>query len=120
MPFTVLSWNVENFEGFNDPRSNNIAGFIRNHNPDVISIYELKDSHGGFLFAQNEFPGFFTPSSLRVKTTKKSWIMVNPATFDHVTVTQQHKFRNRQPLSSPGCVGNAYAGSYAYECAISS
>jgi len=109
MPFTVLSWNVEHFDGFNDPRSNNIAGFIRNHNPDVISIYELENSHGGFLFAQNEFPGFFTFIT-EGQNNQELLIMVNPATFDHITVTQQHKFRIGNPFLRPGALATLTQG----------
>jgi len=60
MAFTVFSWNVEHFDGLTDARANDIAGFIQQHNPDLIAIYELEDSHSGFLFAHAHFQGFFT------------------------------------------------------------
>ena len=109
MPFTVLSWNVEHFDGLNDPRSNDIADFIRNFNPDVIAIYELKDSHGGFLFAQDEFPGFFTFIT-EGQNNQELLVLVNPANFDHVTVTQQHKFRIGNPFLRPGALATLTQG----------
>ena len=103
MPFTVLSWNVEHFDGQGDPRSNDIAAFIQGHNPDLIAIYELENSHGGFLFAENRFPGFYTFIT-EGQNNQEVLILANPASFDHVTVTQQHKFRIGNPYLRPGAL----------------
>ncbi len=92
MAFTVVSWNIEHFDGLSDARANDIAGFIQQHNPDLIAIYELEDSHSGFLFAHAHFQGFFTFIT-EGQNNQEILILANPARFDHVTVTQQHKFR---------------------------
>lgn len=103
MSFTVVSWNVEHFNGFSDVRANDIARLIQPHNPDLIAIYELEDSHSGFLFAQNHFQGFFTFIT-EGQNNQEILILANPAHFDHVTVTQQHKFRIGNPFLRPGAL----------------
>lgn len=103
MSFTVLSWNVEHFDGMGDARAMHIASFIQNHNPDVIAIYELENSHGGFLFAHSFFPGLFTFIT-EGQNNQELLILVNPARFDHVVVTQQHKFRVGNPFLRPGAL----------------
>ncbi len=103
MSFTLLSWNVEHFDGVTDTRAMDIANFIQSHNPDLIVIYELEDSHGGFLFAQSFFPGFFTFIT-EGQNNQEILILANPSSFDHVTVTQQHKFRIGNPFLRPGAL----------------
>jgi hypothetical protein len=103
MAFTVLSWNVEHFDGLSDTRANNIAGFIQQHNPDLIAIYELEDSHSGFLFAHAHFQGFITFIT-EGQNNQEILILVNSARFDHITVTQQHKFRIGNPFLRPGAL----------------
>lgn len=103
MAFTVLSWNVEHFDGLPDARANHVAAFIQQHNPDVIAIYELEDSHGGFLFAHAHFPGFLTFIT-EGQNNQEILVLANPAQFDHVTVTQQHRFRIGNPYLRPGAL----------------
>ncbi|MGD8323388.1 MAG: endonuclease/exonuclease/phosphatase family protein [Gammaproteobacteria bacterium] len=109
MAFTVLSWNVEHFHGLGDPRSDTIAAFIRDHDADLIAIYELESSHGGFLFAQDQFPGFFTFIT-EGQNNQEVLIMANPAVFEHLTVTQQHKFRIGNPYLRPGALATVTQG----------
>ena len=103
MAFTVLSWNVEHFKGLSDARANDIAGFIQQYASDVIAIYELEDSHGGFLFAQTHFQGFFTFIT-EGQNNQEILILVNPHRFDHITVTQQHIFKIGNPYLRPGAL----------------
>ena len=103
MAFTVFSWNVEHFDGLSDARANDIAGFIQQHNPDLIAIYELEDSHGGFLFAHAHFQGFFTFIT-EGQNNQEILILANSAQFDHISVTQQHKFRIGNPFLRPGAL----------------
>jgi hypothetical protein len=103
MAFTVFSWNVEHFKGLSDARANDIANFIQQHDPDLIAIYELEDSHSGFLFAQANFQGFFTFIT-EGQNNQEILILVDPSQFDHITITQQHKFRIGNPFLRPGAL----------------
>lgn len=109
MAFTVLSWNVEHFDGQFDNRAADIAAFIKNFNPDLIAIYELENSHGGFLFARAQFPGFFTFIT-EGQNNQEILILANPAAFDHVTLTQQHKLRIGNPYLRPGALATVTQG----------
>lgn len=103
MSFTVLSWNVEHFKGASDDHADDIAGFIKQYTPDVIAIYELEDSHGGFIFAQthfNEFLTFITEG----QNNQEILILIKSSRFDHVAVTQQHKFKIGNPYLRPGAL----------------
>lgn len=103
MAFTVVSWNVEHFDGLIDPRANNIASFIQQFNPDVIAIYELEDSHNGFLFAYTHFQDFLTFIT-EGQNNQEIMLLVNHVQFEHITVTQQHKFRIGNPYLRPGAL----------------
>ena len=41
MAFTVLSWNVEHFDGGTDARATSVANQIQQFNPDLIAIFEI-------------------------------------------------------------------------------
>jgi exonuclease III len=103
MPFTVVSWNVEHFNGGTDQRATNVANHIQQFNPDLIAIYELKSEHNGWNFARHFFPGHFTFIT-EGQNLQEILILVNPANFDHVHITQRHRFRLRNPYLRPGAL----------------
>ena len=103
MAFTVVSWNVEHFDGGTDPRAVAVADHIRQFNADVITIYELENDHGGWNFARNFFPGHFTFIT-EGQNSQELLILVNPANIDHVAITQRHRFRLRNPFLRPGAL----------------
>lgn len=116
MAFTVLSWNVEQFEGLADPNDHKIAQYIRKSNPDrpidsmaqkywpdIISIYEVKNSHQAFLFANKYFKKYLTfitdgPNNQEIM------ILIKEDKFNHITVTQKHKFKIDNPYLRPGAL----------------
>jgi hypothetical protein len=103
MSFTVASWNVEHFDGGADARATDIAGRLQAFNADLIAIYELESEHGGWNFARQFFPGHFTFMT-EGQNLQELLILANPASFDHVTVTQRHRFRLRNPFLRPGAL----------------
>jgi exonuclease III len=103
MAFIVVSWNVEHFDGGVDQRAIGVANHIQQFNPDLIAIYELESEHGGWNFARRFFPGFFTFIT-EGQNLQELMILANPASFDHVTITQRHRFRLRNPFLRPGAL----------------
>ncbi len=103
MAFTVVSWNVEHFDGGTDQRANAVAAHIQRFNADIITIYELEDEHGGWIFARHFFPGHFTFIT-EGRNSQELLILVNPANFGHVAITQRHRFRLRNPFLRPGAL----------------
>lgn len=40
----ILSWNIKHFSGRNTARLTRIIDYLKDHNPDIISLYEIKGS----------------------------------------------------------------------------
>lgn len=111
MSFKVLSWNIEHFKGLSDPRATDLAAYIKgsglnppsNDPPDIIAIYEVENSHQGFLFALTHFKNYLTFIT-EGQNSQEIMILVKKDAFDHITITQNHIFKIGNPYLRPGAL----------------
>ena len=102
MSFRVLFWNIEDFLGDED-RTRLVVDHIRQTDPDVLGLCEIRDKDGLRTIIRDHFPDFnfaVTDGQQEVELAV-GW---RREAFDQAIFTQKREFKARNPDLRPGAL----------------